>query len=47
MHESVIDKNSECSKHVQEYLNHEFQLSLPSIVPRNTFRLKILGSVFY
>ena len=45
-HESGIDNNSECSKHLQEHLNHGFQWSLLSIAPWNTLRRKILEAYF-
>ena len=45
-HESGIDKNSECFKHLQEYLSHGFQWSVLSISPRNTFKWKILKAYF-
>ena len=45
-HESGIDKNSECFKHLQEHLSHGFQWSVLSIAPRNTFKRKILEAYF-
>ena len=45
-HESGIDKNSECFKHLQEHLSHGFQGSVISIAPRNTFKWKILEAYF-
>ena len=45
-HESGIDKNSECFKHLQEHLSHGFQWSVLSIAPRNTFKRKILEAHF-
>ena len=46
VHESGIDKNSECFKHLQEHLSHEFQWSVLSIVPRNTLKWKMLEAYF-
>ena len=45
-HESGIDKNSECFKHPQEYLSHDFLWSVLSIAPRNTSKRKILEAYF-
>ena len=45
-HESGIDKNSECFKHPQKYLSHDFQWSVLSIAPRNTSKQKILEVYF-
>ena len=45
-HESGIDKNSECFKHLQEHLSYSFQWSVLSIAPRNTFKRKILETYF-
>ena len=45
-HESGIDKNSECFKHLQEHLSHGFQWSVLSIAPRNTFQWKVLEVYF-
>ena len=45
-HESGIDKNSECLKHLQEHLSDGFHLSVLSITPRNTFKRKILEAYF-
>ena len=45
-HESGIDKNSECFKHVQEHLSHGFHWSVLSVAPRNTFKRKILEAYF-
>ena len=45
-HVSEIDKNSECFKHLQEYLSHNFQWSVLSIARRNTFKQKILEAYF-
>ena len=45
-HESGIDKNSECFKHLQEHLSHGFHRSLLSIAPRNTFKRRILEAYF-
>ena len=40
-HKSQIDKNSECTKHLQEHFNHELQLSLLSTAPWNILKQKI------
>ena len=45
-HESGIDKNSECFKHLQEHLSHDFLWSVLSIAPRNTFKREILEAYF-
>ena len=45
-HESGIDKNSECFKHLQEHLSHSFQWPVLSIAPRDTFKWKILETYF-
>ena len=45
-HESGIDKNSECFKHLQEHLSHGFHRSVLSVAPRNTFKRKILEAYF-
>ena len=45
-HESGIDKNSECFKHLQEHLSHGFHRSVLSIAPRNTFKRRILEAYF-
>lgn len=45
-HESVIEKNWECSKHLPEHFNHEVHWSLLSIVLRKTFKWKILEACF-
>ena len=45
-HESRTDKNSEYFKHLQEHFSHEFQWSLLSIAPRNTFKQKMLEAFF-
>ena len=41
-HESGINKNSWCFKHLQEHLSHGFHWSVLSIALRNTFKEKIL-----
>ena len=45
-HENGSDKNSECFKHLQEHLSHDFQLSVLSIAPRNTIKQKISEAYF-
>ena len=45
-HESGIDKNLECFKHLQEHLSHGFQWSVLSIAARNTFKRKMLEAHF-
>ena len=45
-HESGIDKNSECFKHLQEHFSHGFHWSIVSIAPRNTFKRKMLEAYF-
>ena len=45
-HESGIDKNSECFKHLQEHSSHGFQWSVLSIASRNTFKQKFLEAYF-
>ena len=50
-HESGIDKNSECFKHLHEHvfwnmLSHGFHRSLLLVAPRNTFKRKILEAYF-
>ena len=45
-HESGIDKNSECFKHLQEHLSNGFHRSVLSIAPRNTFKRRILEAYF-
>ena len=39
-HGNGIDKNSECFKHLQEHLRHDFHWSVLSVAHRNTFKLK-------
>ena len=41
-HESAIDKNSWCFKHLQLHLSHGFHWSVLSIAPRSTFKETIL-----
>ena len=41
-HESRIDKNSQCFKHLQEHSSHGFHWSVLSVAPRNTFKRNIL-----
>ena len=45
-HESGIDKNSECFKHLQEHLSHGFHWLVLSIASRNAFKQKILEAYF-
>ena len=45
-HESRIDKNSQCFKHLQEHSSHGFHWSVLSVAPRNTFKRKILEAYF-
>ena len=45
-HESGIDRNSECFKHLQEHLSHGFQWSVLSIAPKNSFKQKIVEAYF-
>ena len=45
-HESGINKNWECFKHLQEHFSHGFQWSVLSIAPRNTIKWKILEAYF-
>ena len=45
-HESGIDKNSECFKHLQEHSSHVFQWSVLWIAPTNTLKRKILEEYF-
>ena len=45
-HESGIDKNSDCFKHLQEHLSDGFYWSVLSITLRNTFKRKILEAYF-
>ena len=41
-----VELNSECFKDLQECLSHDFQWSVLSIAPRNTFKRKILAVYF-
>ena len=45
-YKSWINKNSECTRHLQEHFNLEFQWSLLSLAPRNTFKQKIFEVYF-
>ena len=45
-HENGTDKNSECAKHLNENDNHEFKWSILSLVPKVSFKRKILETFF-
>ena len=45
-HENGTDKNSECAKHINKNDNHEFKWSSLSLVPKFSFKRKILQDYF-
>ena len=45
-HENGKDKNSKCTKHLNENDNHEFKWSILSSAPKISFKRKILEAYF-
>ena len=45
-HESEIDKNSECFKHLHKHLSHGFHWLVLSIASRIAFKQKLLEAYF-